>query len=405
MVPDVSPSLLVGIAWGYREWGGAQTHLLCLASELSPRHRAVAFVPNGSGDAFVDLARAAGVGLIPTGRAVGTTPVAGVAAKVRRRASDLRANFELVQTVSRQRLRPHVLHVDMPLWNSTLAILALLRVAPVIQTFHTPLPESTRSWRDRWLRAKFALVTSRPRYRVLAATAATAESLRHWVPKTCSIEIIGVVDLSAVDSAAAHERDAVLRRVGVPPERAVIGSLGQLIQRKGLDTLLHAAAHLLERSHVDLHILLAGRGESEGLLRNLSRELGLADRLTIVAPGQLGPKRSDHIAILRGLDVLALPSRDEGLPLALLEGLALGLPTVASAVGAIPSELRDGIHLSLVKPDSPDELAEALLRLLVDRNHAQALGAAAASHVRRAYDPKIAGLRHEAVIMEMSKSR
>lgn len=95
----------------------------------------------------------------------------------------------------------------------------------------------------------------------------------------------------------------------------------------------------------------------EDILR-LANELGLNDHVT-----SLGPL-NDAVRVLAGCDVFVLASNQEGLPVAIMEALALGLPIVATDVGGIHDEFRNESLVSLVPPTRPDLLADAIGKLL-----------------------------------------
>jgi glycosyltransferase involved in cell wall biosynthesis len=133
------------------------------------------------------------------------------------------------------------------------------------------------------------------------------------------------------------------------------------VYQKGLDTLLHAFARIArERPGVELR--LAGRGKDEERVRELARELGVADRVRLMP----NVERAQVLELFSGALALLMPSRLEGLPMVPAEAMAAGVPVVAAAVGAVPEVVdppRGGI---LVPPDDPDALAAAALRLLDD---------------------------------------
>jgi glycosyltransferase involved in cell wall biosynthesis len=133
------------------------------------------------------------------------------------------------------------------------------------------------------------------------------------------------------------------------------------VYQKGLDTLLHAWARIArERPGVELR--LAGRGKDEARVRELARELGVAERVRIVPDVE----RPQVLELFSGALALLMPSRLEGLPMVPAEAMAAGVPVVAASVGAVPEVVdppRGGI---LVPPDDPEALAAAALRLLDD---------------------------------------
>jgi glycosyltransferase involved in cell wall biosynthesis len=128
------------------------------------------------------------------------------------------------------------------------------------------------------------------------------------------------VDIDEVDAAAAVAPEATAWR---QRGELVIGYIGQLISRKGIDTLLRAFAGLPPGS---ARLVLVGEGPQRAEFETLARQLGVADRVQFLG------YREDRLALLRGFDVLALPSLLEGIPRCLMEAMAAGIPIIASDI-------------------------------------------------------------------------
>jgi glycosyltransferase involved in cell wall biosynthesis len=127
----------------------------------------------------------------------------------------------------------------------------------------------------------------------------------------------------------------------------------------------------------DVRLVCAGEGERDAALRHAER-LGIADAVRFTA--WVGP--SGKRALLETASVLALPSYEEAMPLGLLEAMAAGVPVVATPVGGIPEILVDGASGFLVAPGDTATLQRLLRKLLLDRQLAARLGAAARESVR-----------------------
>jgi glycosyltransferase involved in cell wall biosynthesis len=123
--------------------------------------------------------------------------------------------------------------------------------------------------------------------------------------------------------------------------------------------LLRAARAVVDEVP-DVRFVAVGRGPLESELRASARELGLADQFELLG------HRKDAIEVMSAFDVFCLPSRHEGLPISLMEALALGLPVVATRAGGIDELVTDDREALLVPPGCPDDLAAALITVLRD---------------------------------------
>jgi glycosyltransferase involved in cell wall biosynthesis len=164
-----------------------------------------------------------------------------------------------------------------------------------------------------------------------------------------------------------------------PDERArTIGAAANLRAVKGLDGLIASAAQLhIEFPNVRFQI--AGEGEDRPKLEESIRANGLVDHFHLCGAEKEIPR------FLAGLDIAVLPSLAEGMSNALLEYMAAARPIVATAVGATPELIRDGIDGLLVPAGDVDALTKAIRRLLTDRTLACRLGASARERVVQRY--------------------
>ena len=148
--------------------------------------------------------------------------------------------------------------------------------------------------------------------------------------------------------------------------RKVIAVVANHYPNKGIDVLLRAMPQITASSP-DVRIRLAGDGPVRGELETLVRQMAL-DRVEFLG------RRDDPTDVLLDAAVFVLPSRKEGLPIALLEALAVGVPAVASRVGAVGEIVREG-EVLLVPPDDPHALGNAVTSVLRDGALARALSA------------------------------
>jgi glycosyltransferase involved in cell wall biosynthesis/protein-tyrosine-phosphatase len=292
----------------------------------------------------------------------------------------LRANeFEVVHT---HRYKDNVLG----------AVAAKLAGVPhVIRTVHG-LNEPTRGW----ARAKAWAYDALDRAtlwcfadRIIAVSKRMAETLKESVRRpTAVIHIHNGVDLRKVKATRA--RDEVRRGLGIGSRALLIGTVGRLSPVKGHAYFLRAARLVLAQER-DARFLVVGDGPLRDELVASAARLGV-DRACLF----LGP-RTDVYDLVVAMDVFVLPSLDEGIPMALLEAMALGTPVVATAVGGIPEIVTHRTTGLLVKPRHERGLADACLELARDRDWAQTLTARA----RRVVEEEFSYERNGHALMEV----
>jgi glycosyltransferase involved in cell wall biosynthesis len=161
----------------------------------------------------------------------------------------------------------------------------------------------------------------------------------------------------------------------------VVGTAAILEHRKGVDVLLEAAA----RAEQPLRLEIFGDGSLRGELEAYARGAGLDARFH----GRVGNVRER----LEELDVFVLPSRDENLPMALLEAMAAAVPPVATRVGGVPELVVDGESGVLVAVDDVDGLARALDELARDPGRREQLAREAARRVAQEFEAGSLGRR------------
>lgn len=169
---------------------------------------------------------------------------------------------------------------------------------------------------------------------------------------------------------AADGRTRVRVELGIPEDARVAGILAALRPEKAHRTFLLAARFVADELP-DAHFLLAGDGPERN---DLAREI---HALNLVGRAHLAGRRADVADVLSAFDVSVLCSTDvETFPMAFLESMATGLPLVGTEVGGLGEMIRPEENGILVRPRDPRGLADAMLRLLSDRDLAARFGEA-----------------------------
>ena len=291
------------------------------------------------------------------------------------RRRDPRWPLRLARLVRSRRF--DVVHVHSPLPGSVARLAA--RTVPKARR---PVLFSTEhnAWRTfrrptRWLNR----LTNRADRFTFAVSAEVAGSLRGPVVERSAVLIHGV-DLPAV-RVAAGGRAAMRAELGVRDHEFLFVTVANYRAQKDYPTLLAACARL-RADGVPFRLAAVGQGPLEDAMRTRHAELGLADSV------QLLGYRADAVDVLAAADAFVMASKWEGLPVALMEACALGLPCVLTEVGGMPDALGpDGARW--VPPADSAALAAAMAEVagdsgLRERLAARAVTAAAQFDVRRA---------------------
>jgi glycosyltransferase involved in cell wall biosynthesis len=154
-------------------------------------------------------------------------------------------------------------------------------------------------------------------------------------------------------------REQVRGSLGFGPTHKVVGTIACLKPQKAPLDFVRAAAAALEKDR-DLRFFIAGDGALRPRVEALIDELGLQERVKL-----LGWRR-DVADLLHAMDAFLLTSLHEGLPRAVLQAMAAGVPVVATAVDGTPEVVEDGVTGLLFPPARPDLAAERLHRVLRD---------------------------------------
>lgn len=163
---------------------------------------------------------------------------------------------------------------------------------------------------------------------------------------------VDIKDISRVNNIAAEVKK------WKDDDYFVIGYIGQLIERKGLDILLKAVSDLKIKKW---RLAIVGEGSEKSKLIQLVNDLGLDDKVVFFG------FRSDRISFLKGFDLFVLPSRLEGIPRCLMEAMAANVPVIASAIPGCCDLIENGETGFLFEMDNFEKLSQIILALLADK--------------------------------------
>jgi glycosyltransferase involved in cell wall biosynthesis len=337
---------------------GAERTLLELATFLRDQgwdSRIVALEGDGVGEL---MRRAAEHGIaceayVPTGR-LGLAPMLG-----RLRAMLARESRAVVHSHG---YKPDIL----------IAALGVPRRLPCLATCHSWYSETMKDkaleYLDKWAVRRFdhVVAVSEEIYRDLRASRTPAAKLS---------KIDNGISVPALDG---HQREEIRAQWNLAPGEKLVVQVGRLAKSKRNALLLKAVADLPR--DIAARVVLIGDGEERAALAEYARSVGIEGRVIFAG------YRRDAAAVMAAADVLAITSNKEGLPIVLLEAMAVGCPIIATAVGAIPQVLSPG-SAWVIPVDDDAALVRALREALGEASPARARAAKAksvflASHAR-----------------------
>jgi len=295
--------------------------------------------------------------------------------------------------------RVGVLHAHQLLSPATAALIVSgLRGAPLVVTAHASgaIGDIASLLRQGPLgQARLAALRRRADAFVAVSRPIREELLAAGLPGARVHEIPNGVDTRRHLPVDEPERRRARRALGLPPVPAVVYA-GRLAPEKGVDVLVDAWADARRRGCLAT-LAIVGDGPERAELERRARDHGILGLVRFAGAAE------DVAPWLRAADAFVLPSRTEGLSVALLEAMASGLPVVATDVGGTPSAT--GGTALLVPPEDPAALGAAVCAVLDEPGRAAALGAAARRRVLEEFGILQVARRHLALYREAAEGR
>ncbi|RCU45165.1 glycosyltransferase [Corallincola holothuriorum] len=247
---------------------------------------------------------------------------------------------------------------------------------PCITTVHGYVhsPVGSRMWCYEWLDRKMLS-------RLEQVVFVSEQTLAHPRVKNLGLAHSQVI-ANGLDTSTRLTLDTELESGAIKDfvgaTNKLIVAVGRLSREKGFDTLLKAFADVY-RNDTGCRILIVGEGGKRAELESLIAEQGLKD--VVMLPGFC----KQVSLLLQQAKLFVMPSLTEGLPMALLEAMAVGVPIIASEVGAIPQVLDKGRCGKLVPAANVSELTKSMQLLLADSEEAALLGECGRERQQRHY--------------------
>jgi len=364
--------------WDYLEWGGVQIYFFALMQAASEKFRVRAVLPEKSAHRLFDDLAKINVPYLAFPAHTDVSAAQTIRRRIERRINKARSERILLKYLNRENLQDCILQLDLSPFHSFLTIYLLARKSRIVQTFHTPLPAPT-GWRGFEQRTKFKILTGLPNYRLLASNELAKESLRPFVSAEVFEKIkvaYSGITRSEIDAVLADKptREQIAAKYDLPLQKFWVFSVGQFIERKGCWTFLEAAQQM--KAENITFVWFGTTAPNAETLRRIE-EYNLGDSFRLFSPADFGGERKELLTLISHADVFVLASLLEGLPIALVEAMALRRAPIATPVGAIPEAIENERTGFLLEVGNAAMLVELIRRLKQNETLRETVAAAA----------------------------
>jgi len=363
--PNVPPIRFFYV-WNYLEWGGAQVYFFGLMKKAAESGEVSAFLPAGSNKQLLKFLDNLQVPYKFFDSHTDLKPAVTIGRKFQRHWNKLFSEYVLIKFLRKLNFENSITHVELAPWQSFLAIRWLCNRTKVFITVHNSVLPIPKLRRPLW-QIKFRLLTRNKNFHIFTANQDAKDSLRTLVSKDFFDKITVTsanVNPTEINEALDIETNRVelKRKFNLPNDKFLVFCVGQFIDRKGRWVFLEAAKKLLEKNK-DIAFVWISNSKPTGEDLEKAKKFELGENFIFITSDQVGKEHIDLFKLLRMADVFTLPSFLEGLPISLLEAMALGIPSVSTDVNGIPEAIK---HLKtgyLIKAGSADELVKAIQEL------------------------------------------
>lgn len=385
----------VFLVWNYIEWGGAQIYFLSIIKNAPRRWRFTIVLPRNSKPDIINFFAPYGVEFDFLPEQATIFEAETLHEKLTRQRLRIEGEWRIYRHLLGYDLENSVVHIEAAPWQSWILLYLLTLKGNVFVTMHNRLPERVSPWRKAIWTKRLNFLLSRKKFHCFCANQNAIESLKKFAAPRYWNKLIltrASIDPAEIERAsdAEFDRAATRRKFGLPEDKFIVLCVGQFIDRKGrwiyLETVRETA-----KSHENIFFVwLTPQTPTEAEQKKID-EFDVKNNFRLVLSETVGVKHDEVLRFFRVADVFALPSLWEGLPISVLEAMALGIPTVSTDINAIPEAIK---HLEtgiLIEPGAARNLTEAILLLYDDENLRNKLSENGRGFVLENFDERIAG--------------
>jgi glycosyltransferase involved in cell wall biosynthesis len=377
--------------WNYIEWGGAQIYFFALMNEAKKHCEVSVILPKNSDKQLLNFLDNLNIKYEFFDAVGDNQPATTFKRKLQRHFNKVVCEYKTLKYLQRLDLSGNILHIELAPWQSLVVLLLLVRQTVVFITMHNE-PGKVNLLREILWKIKFGVIGRFKSFHIFTSNKHTKNALYKFLPKEFADEIAityTAVNPLEIDAALAVElnRDELIEKFNLPKNKILVFVVGQFIDRKGRWIYLDAAKQISEIDDEIAFVWISNSKPSTDDLRKVET-YGLGEKFRLITSDQVGKERIDLFKLMRMADIFALPSYVEGLPISLLEGMALGKPSISTNVYAIPEAVKNSETGILIEAGDSRALAEAILKLKSDKELSEKIGKSGREFVLENFDER-----------------
>jgi glycosyltransferase involved in cell wall biosynthesis len=356
-------------AWDYIEWGGAQIYFFALIKEVKKEFEVRIVLPERSDEQLLRFIKGLDVPyeFIPT--AADSKPAPTLGRKLERHRNKFRSEIALIGHLKKYDLKNSIVHIELAPWQAFFSLARLASKTRIFITAHNSLPPVPK-WRRVLWKLKLQAISKFKNFNFFSSNQESKNYFKQFFPRDfwekIKVTYTSVNPLEIDEALAAEfDRDALKRKFDIPTGKFLVLCVGQFIDRKGRWTFLEAAKKVSENNKDIAFVWISNSKPSAEDLQKAA-EFGLGENFCLITSDRVGKERMDLFKLFRLADVFVLASFVEGLPISLLEAMALGIPSVSTNVNAIPEAVINNETGILIEAGDDAGLAKAIETLKSD---------------------------------------
>lgn len=385
----------VYLVWDYIEWGGAQIYFLSIIKNAPKNWRFTIVLPANSKPDIINFFAPYGVefDFLPEQNKVFAAQT--IFEKLTRQRRRLASELNIYRHLLKKDLKNSLVHIEVAPWQSWILLYLLSLKVNVFVTMHNALPDDVAGWRKKLWSKRLNFLMSRKNFHYFCANQNSIDSLKKFVAPAFWHKLIltrASIDPSEIEEILRQPFDQTeqRRKFDLPHDKFIVLCVGQFIDRKGRWIFLEAAREITKSNENVCFVWLTPQMPGETDARKIE-DYELKDNFKLILSETVGLTHQDVLRFFRVSDIFALPSLWEGLPISILEAMALGIAAVSTDINAIPEAIKNLETGILIKSGQANELAQAVLKLLNNKGLRERLGKNGRRFVLENFDERIAG--------------